>query len=89
MRQGVILAPTIELGEEARKSLGLKYWLIVTPHRLDRFSSLLAGITCEPRVVIVDHAAHTPASEALIRHPEKLVALCGGRKPDVWHLRRS
>lgn len=84
---GVILAPTRKAGDEAKRSLGLKYWYVVTP------DSLLDGRThrvqCEPRILAVNDPGHEPMSSVILQYSNYLVNLCGGRRPDVWHIRRS
>jgi hypothetical protein len=87
MWAGLIFAPTIKAGEEAKKALGLKYWYVATP------DSLLDGRTqrvlCEPRVITVNDPGHEPMSSMIIQFSRYLVDRCGGKKPDVWHIRRS
>lgn len=87
MWAGLIFAPTAKAGDQAKRELGLKYWYVATPN------SLLDGrthrVTCEPRVLAVDDPGHEPMSTLIIQFSRYLVNMCGGRKPDVWHLRRS
>lgn len=87
MWAGLIFAPTIKAGEEAKRALGLKYWYVATP------DSLLDGrtqrVTCEPRILAVSDPGHEPMSTMIIMYSRYLVDRCGGKTPEVWHLRKS
>jgi hypothetical protein len=87
MWAGVIFAPTKKSGEEVKRSLGLKYWYVATPDTL--LDGRSRSVVCEPRLLAVNDPGHEPASTAIIQFSTYLVNLCGGRKPDVWHIRRS
>lgn len=87
MWSGVIFAPTIKSGNQAKKELGLKYWYVATPDRLlDGHSRI---VQAEPRVLAVDDPGHEPMSTLIIQFANYLVNLCGGKQPVMYHLRRS
>jgi hypothetical protein len=87
MWAGVILAPTGRAGNDVKKALGLKYWYVATPNML--LDGRSGGVQCEPRILAVDDPGHEPMSLTILEFSNYLVNLCGGKKPDVWHLRKS
>ena len=87
MWAGVIFAPTKKSGEAAKKELGLKYWYVATPDTL--LDGRTQHVTCEPRILALSDPGHEPMSTAIIQFSRYLVNMCGGKKPSVWHLRRS
>lgn len=87
MWQGIIFAPTVKAGEDAKKALGLKYWYVTTPTLLEEGRT--QRVQSEPRILAVNDPGHDSMSTMVVKHSMKLVQLCGDRVPDVWHVRHS
>lgn len=88
MWSGIILANTVKAGRDAKSMLGLKYWHILTPKLLaDGMSG--RGMACDPRLITVEDSCYAPLSETIMRYPLQIATICGGRKPEVWYLRKS
>ena len=87
MWAGLIFSPTLKSGEDAKKSLGLKYWYVATPDTL--LDGRTQRVQCEARILAVDDPGHEPMSTLIIQFANYLVDRCGGKTPVVWHLRKS
>ena len=87
MWAGLIFAPTAKSGDEVKKALGLKYWYVATPDTL--LDGRTRRVSCEPRILAVSDPGHEPMSTYILQYATYLVNICGGRKPSVWHVRKS
>jgi hypothetical protein len=86
MWPGVIFAATVPVGEEAKRALGLRHWIVATPKRL--VEGHFRGSFADPHLLLVHDPAHGPVGTLMLENSHRLADLFNNRLPDTWTIQR-